>query len=84
MPGYEWEKLKEALRKPLSPEAMKEAADRFREYQAADKSAQSKPTLVSLGYKKDYPTSIPVDDIPTELERNPAFFEHVRKIVESG
>jgi len=87
MPNESWEKLKEALKKPPTPEARKEAAEAFKEYERTKKAAgrsSSRPTLVSLGYKKPYPTAIPLEKIPEELERNPAFFEHFREIVEEG
>lgn len=82
MPDYEWMKVKEALKKPPTPEARVEAAEAFRRFEAAKGNTGSKPTLVSLGLDKPYPTSIAVDDIPGELERNPAFYEHLREIVE--
>jgi len=83
MPNKEWEKLKEALRKAPTEEARKAAAEAMRRYLAVHPPKRSKPTLVSLGYKKPYPTAIEVKDIPGELERNPAFFEHLRDIVEA-
>lgn len=83
MPTEEFERLKEALKKPPTPEAMKEAGVTFRRYRTVQLGRQrgSKPTLVSLGLHKPYPTSIPVDKIADELERSPAFFEHMRDIV---
>lgn len=81
----EYEALKKALREAPTPEARKEAAKRFREFEDAQKAAgkkSSKPTLVSLGFKKDYPTAVAVDDIPDEIEKSPAFFEHLKEIVE--
>lgn len=81
MPTEEFEKLKEALRKAPTEEARKEAAEAMRRY-LASQPKRSKPTLVSLKLKAPYPTAIPVDRIPEELERNPAFFEHLRDIVE--
>ncbi|MBA7536329.1 hypothetical protein ES705_28592 [subsurface metagenome] len=50
----EWEDLKQALKKPATPEAMKAAAEAFKKYEVVQlaKGKQSKPTLVSLGYKK--------------------------------
>jgi len=83
MSNVEFERLKEALRKAPTEEARKAAADAMRRYLAAH-PANSKPTLVSLGFRKPYPTSIPLDKIPDELEKNPAFFEQFRKIVEEG
>lgn len=83
MANAEWEKVREALRKEPTPEAMKEAAEAFKKYQTAElaKGKSSKPTLVSLGYKKTYPSAIPVDKIPDELERNPEFFNLMKRIV---
>ncbi|MBA7701210.1 hypothetical protein ES703_109943 [subsurface metagenome] len=83
MPDKEWEKLKEALREAPTEEARKAAAEAFRRHEQAKARPKSRPTLVSLGFKKKYPTSIDVKDIPGELERNPAFFEHLRDIVEA-
>lgn len=84
MANAEWEKLKKALQKPTTPEAMEEAAKAFKKYQQVKlaKGKGSKPTLVSLGFKKDYPAAVDVNDIADELARNPAFFEHMREIVE--
>ncbi|HUV56416.1 MAG TPA: hypothetical protein VMV84_04205 [Dehalococcoidales bacterium] len=83
MANAEWEQLKEALRKAPTEEARKAAAEAMRRYLATH-PPKSKPTLVSLGLNKPYPTSIPLEQIPGELERNPAFFEQFRKIVEEG
>lgn len=79
----EWEKVKEALKKKPTPEAMKEAAKAFDEYAKA-KGKGSKPMLVSLGYNKPYPTAIEVKDIAQELERNPEFFKFMSKVVTEG
>jgi len=83
MPTKEFEKLKEALRKTPTPEARKEAAVAFRRYRVVQlaKGKGSKPTLVSLGYRKPYPTAVPVDKIAEELERNTSFYEHLREII---
>lgn len=84
MPNEEWERVKEALKKPATPEAMREAAERFREYEKAKKAtgrSTSKPTLVSLGFRKTYPHAVPLDKIPDELERNPEFFDLMKRIV---
>lgn len=82
MANAEWEKLKEALREAPTEEARKVAAEAMRRY-LASQPKKSKPTLVSLKFKAPYPTAIPVDKIPDELEINPAFFEHLREIVEA-
>ena len=81
MPNAEWERFQEALRKAPTPEARKEAAEAMRRYLATRSTAKSRPTLVSLGYKKAYPHAIPLEKIPEELERTPEFFELMRRIV---
>lgn len=81
MPNEEWKKLKEALRKAPTEEARKEAAQRFKEYEEAKGKKRSRPTLVSLKYKAPYPTAIELKDIPKELERNPAFFELLSRVI---
>lgn len=79
----EFEELKEVLKKAPTPEARKEAAAAMRRYNAARlaKGRRSKPTLVSLGYKKTYPHAVPLDKIPEELSKNPEFFELMGRIV---
>ena len=81
MANAEWEKVREALRKEQTPVAMKEAAEAMRRYLQTHPPKKSKPTLVSLGYKKTYPSAVPVDKIPDELERNPEFFNLMKRIV---
>ena len=84
MANAEWEQLKESLRKAPTPEARKAAAEAMRRYQAARLArgkGGSRPTLVSLGYGKTYPSAIPLDKLPEELERNPEFFELVSRII---
>lgn len=80
----EFEELKEALRKPATPETMKEAAQRFAEYEAAEKAKgkhRSKPTLVSLSTGKDYPVSVPLDQIPQVIAENPAYFNLMKRAI---
>ena len=77
----EFKRLQETLRKAPTEEARKEAAEAMSRY-LESKGKGSKPTLVSLGFNKPYPTSIELKDIPTELERNPAFFEFLREVTE--
>ena len=82
MANSEWEKLKEALKKPPTEEARKEAAEAFAQYRKVSLGKRnSRPTLVSLGKEKPYPTSIPLDKIPEQLEKNPAFFELMKRVV---
>jgi len=84
MASREFEELKEALKQPPTPEAMKEAAERFRQYEQARKTKRSRPNLASLSFRKTYPNAIPLDKIPDELERNPEFFELMGRVVEEG
>ena len=83
MPNEEWEKVKQALRKPTTPEAMKEAAQAFERYRVVTlaKGKSSKPTLVTLGRGRGYPNAVPVDKIPQELAKNPAFYNLMKKVV---
>ena len=77
----EWQRYQEALRSGDS----KAAAEAFRRYQGAKKAEgkrHSRPTLVNLSTRaKAYPNAVPLDKIPEELERNPEFFELMKKIV---
>jgi len=84
LPNEEFERLREALRPAPTAEARKEAAEAMRRYnlQRLRKGRGSKPTLVSLGYKKTYPSAIPLENIPEEIERNPEFFELIKRVVE--
>jgi len=83
MANAEWEELKQALKKPATPEAMKAAAQAFEKYRVVQlaKGKGSKPTLVSLGYKKTYPHAVPVDKIADELAKTPEFFKLMGRIV---
>jgi len=80
----EFEKLKEALRKEATPDARIEAAQRFAEYEAAEKAKgkrNSRPTLVSLSTGKNYPVSVPLNQVPQEIAKNPAFFNLMKRVV---
>lgn len=81
MANAEWEQLKEALRKAPTAEARREAAAAMRRYLATRPSKRSRPTLVSLGYKKTYPSAIPLEQIPDEIEKTPEFFELMGRII---
>jgi len=76
----EYQELKEALKRAESPEARKAASEAMKRYLKVRKPG-SKLILVSLGYKKGYPTAVPLDKIPEELEKNPAFFELMKKVI---
>jgi len=77
----DWEKVKEALRKQATPEAMQEAAQAFEQYRQVSLTKSSRPTLVNLGKGTGYPNAIPMDQIPDELAKNPHFFNFMKKIV---
>jgi len=78
----EWEKFKQAIGKPVTPEAMREAAQAFAQYSKVSLGkGNSSPTLVNLGKGTGYPHAVPVDKIPDELATNPQFFELMKKIV---
>lgn len=79
----EFEELKESLRRAPTPEARKQAAQAFNRYRQVElaKGRRSKPTLVSLGYKKTYPHAIPLDKVADELAKDPEFFELMGRIV---
>jgi len=80
--NQEWEKVKEALRKPATPEAMREAAQAYAQYSKVSLGkGNSRPTLVNLGKGTGYPHAVPKDQIPDELAKNPEFFQFMKKIV---
>ena len=83
MDNAEFEKFKEALRKPATPEAMKEAAQAFAQYRIVQlaKGKSSRPTLVNLGKGTGYPHAVPVDKIPEQLAKNPEFYNLMKKVV---
>jgi hypothetical protein len=82
MSNSEWEKVKEALRQPATPEAMRSAAEAFAQYgKVSLEKKNSRPTLVNLGKGTGYPHAVPVDQIPNELATNPQFYNFMKKIV---
>jgi len=82
MSNEEFDRLREALRQAPTAEARKEAAEAMKRYNVSRAGRGSSPTLVSLGYKKTYPSAIPLENIPEEIERNPEFYELMKKVVE--
>ena len=81
MPTEEFERLKGALHEAPTPEARKRAAEAMRRYLERRGVKGSRPMLVSLGFKKPYPSAIRLEDIPKELERSPEFYELMRKVI---
>lgn len=80
MASEEYERLKQALQKSATEEARKAAAEAMRRY-LEKQGKGSKPRLVSLGLRKTYPHDIPLDKVADELERNPDFFELMKRVV---
>lgn len=77
----EWQKYQEALRNN-DKEAAAEAFKRYMEAKRQEGKGGSKPTLVNLSTKsKTYSNAIPLDDIPSELEKDPEFFELMKRVV---
>ena len=77
----EWRQYQEALRRG-DKTAAAEAFRRWEVARVAEGKGRSKPTLVNLSSKSiNYPNAIPIDQIPDEMERNPEFFELMRRIV---
>ena len=75
----EWQKYQEALRRG-DRAAAAEAFRRYQEAKSQEGKGGSKPTLVNLSTKtKAYPNAIPLDDIPAELEKNPEFFDLMKR-----
>jgi len=77
----EYEALKETLKKAATPEARRTAAEAMRRYLERRGVKGSRPMLVSLGFKKPYPSAIRLEDIPKELERSPEFYELMKKVI---
>jgi hypothetical protein len=77
----EWQKYQDALKRG-DRAAAAEAYRRYLEAKKQEGKGRSKPTLVNLSTKgKPYPNAIPVDQIPEELEKNPQFFDLMKRVV---
>lgn len=78
-----WERLRQALKEASTPEARKKAAEAFEQYNKAQlaKGKGSRPTLVNLGKGKSYPNAVPLDKVAEELEKNPEFYDLLKRIV---
>ena len=86
MATKEFQALQQALQAPATPEAMQQAAAAFRQYHATNLSPaslgmKSRPMLVSLGLGTSYPSAIPVDQIATQIETNPDFYNLMKKVI---
>ena len=76
----EWQRFQEATRSG-DKAAAAAAYRRYEQAKIAEGRQGSKPTLVSLGYKKTYPHAVPLDKIPEEIEKDPEFFELMKRVV---
>lgn len=92
MANNEFQQLQDALKKAPTEEARKQAAEALRRYlevskvrrqSLAVKRPGSEPLLVNLGLGKSYPSAIALDDMPSQVEKNPAFFELVANVLSS-
>ena len=80
----EWQSYQEALRRG-DQAAAAEAFKRYLEAREREGKGDSKPTLVNLSTKaKAYPNALPLDKIPEEIEKNPEFFELMKRIATKG
>jgi hypothetical protein len=78
----EWEEYQEALRRG-DKEAAAAAFKRYLEAKKAEGGTSSTPTLVNLSSKAvSYPNAIPLEKVPDELEKNPEFFNLMKRIAE--
>ena len=78
-----WQEYQEALRRGDRAAA----ADTLRRYQEAKRQEggqrRSRPILVNLSSKRiTYPNAVPLEKIPDEMERNPEFFELIKRMTE--
>lgn len=73
-----WEKYQEALRRG-DKAAAAEAFRKYLEAKRAEGRGGSRPTLVSLSIGK-YPNAVPLEKIPEEIEKNPEFFELMKRV----
>ena len=81
----ELDEFKKKIKNPNTPETRKAAADELRKQLRAKPTLgrhNSKPNIVSLSYSGNIPRAVPIEQIPDELERNPDFYDHIKKIVE--
>lgn len=90
MANKEFQQLQDALKRAPTEEARKEAAEALKAYLAASKVRRqslsmkrpgSQPLLVNLGLGKSYPSAIALEDMPTQVEKNPAFYDLMQKVL---
>lgn len=92
MANNEFEQLQEALRKAPTEEARKQASEAMQRYLQAlnvrrkslgAKRTGSTPLFVNLGLGKSYPSTIALEDMPAQIEKNPAFYNLMQKVLTS-
>ena len=75
----EWARYQEALRSGNAAAAA-QALRRYQEARRQEGKGGSKPTLVNLSTRdKPYPHALPLVQVPHEMEKNPEFFELMKK-----
>jgi len=81
-----FERLKESLRESPTPESMKRAGEVFKEYESKMKreGKGSRPVICSLGFKKGYPSAVPLDKAGDLIATNKEFYELMSKVVSEG
>lgn len=76
----EWQSYQEAIRSG-DKERAAEAFRRYLDAKKAEGKGGSRPFLVSLGTSdRGYSSAIPLESIPDEMERNPEFFDLMRRV----
>ena len=76
----EWQAYQEALRRG-DKAAAAAAFQRYLDAKKAEGKGSSKPTIVRLHVGKGW-HAVPVDQIPDEIERNPEFYESIKRVTE--
>ena len=84
--GEKWENVKKTLKEPATKESMKRASEEFKKWEAEKRASgrRSKPVLCNLGYKRSYPSSVPLDKVADQIATNPEFYELMGKVVARG
>jgi hypothetical protein len=80
----EYRKYQEALRSG-DKAAAAAAFQRYLDAKKQEGGHNSKPTLVNLSSKAiTYPNAVPLENIPSELERDPEFFNLMQRVSGKG
>jgi len=79
-------RLRESLRELPTPESMKRAGEAFKEYESKMRreGKSSRPVICSLGFKKGYPSAVPLDKAGDLIATNKEFYELMSKVISEG